>query len=761
MSDDGKPTFLKLVAGNEAAALQQGLMQDKGLQMLFPEPYMAPWLRACRRIEGAGYGPAVTRAYERHGIACAQALSPEAAIELADVVSSLAIKSGRKAAETLCEAAELAAKRLGDLPRFRNWLSLMQRFAGLAPESAWVVLQRMEMLLGQLNVSGLEAWLLAGIRIGGGDAERRHAFFSMEDPDAERWLLRESGDRVFADVERRMKTYLAALFAIRVPIVEPSSSAPEAARRRSSFGPGLIRLPQSYPGYRGERAQDVFRAALAHIGAHMKYGGARMPLGQLKPLQLAVVSLIEDARVERLALRDFPGLQRLWMPFHIAQASGAETAPSLFARLARALIDPQFHDTSGWVRKGREMFEAERHNLEDPSLSRRIGNLLGNDLGQMRVQFNAKTYVVEPPYRDDNLGLWDFGEESTAEEEEVAVVLESARLEQREDEEPDREREQEERDDSPAGRPKARESLVEDGMPVARYPEYDYQTGRDRSEWTTVLEYKPPAGAAERVARILERHHALAARISKLIRSAKVSRAQRLRRQPDGEALDLDACIEAAISLRRGEMPDTRVYQRMERRQRDLSVQVLLDISQSTADHLPGHTATILELEREATVLLAHAMAELGDPFALGAFCSNGREEVRYTRIKEFQAGFGIEAKARLAGLAPAYSTRMGAALRHAAQDLQQQRSYRRLVLLLTDGEPSDVDCPDGKDLIEDARRAVQSLATCGIDVFCVALGSGNDEALNRVFGRRNLLRVERIERLPERLPLLYMRLTA
>lgn len=760
MSDSGKPTFLKLVTGEDGAALQQGLQQDKGLQMLFPDPYMAPWLRACRRIEGAGYGVAVSRAYERHGIECAQALSPEAAIELADVVSSLAIKSGRKAAETLCEAAALAARRLGDLPRFRNWLSLMQRFAAMAPESAWIVLQRMDGLLGQLNVSELEAWLLAGVRIGGGDAERRYAFFSMENRDAERWLLREAGDVVFADMERRMKGFLAALFRIRVPITEPSSSAPDASRRRSSFGAGIIRLPQIYPGYRGERARDVFRAALAHVGAHMTYGGPRMPLGQLKPLQLAVVSLFEDARVEHLALRDFPGLRRLWLPFHIAQASGAETAPSLFARLSRALIDPEFQDASGWVRKGREMFEAHLDRLEDPAISRHIGNLLGNDLGQMRIQFNAKTYVVEPPYRDDNLGLWDFDDES-ASKEEIDVVLDTARLEHRDDEEPDREREEEDEDERAGEAPRARESMVEGGVAVARYPEFDYQIGRERSEWTTVMEFDPPAGAPQLVARILERHAHLADRISRLIRAARVSRAQRLKRQPDGESLDLDTCIEAAIDLRRGDLPDTRVYQRMDRRYRDLAVQVLLDISQSTADRVPGHTSTILELEREATVLLAHAMAELGDPFALGSFCSNGREDVRYTPIKSFQAAFGVDAQARLAGLAPGFSTRMGAALRHAAHDLQRQRSYRRLVLLLTDGEPSDIDCPDPKYLIEDARRAVQSLAGRGIDVFCVALGRGHEESLDRVFGRRNLLHIDRIERLPEQLPLLYMRLTS
>ncbi len=754
----GGKGFLRLVSDQEVDEIKPA----EDLQQLFPEPYLAPWLRACRRIEGAGYGPSVERAFEAAGKACARTLSPEAGIELADAVSSVTIKSGRRAAELLCQAAVQAAESLNDLHRFRSWLSLMQRFAGMAPESAEVVLQRMDTLLDQLKVSGLEAWLLAGIRIGGGDPDRRYAFFSLEDPDASRWLLREAGDLVFTDVDRRMKAFLGALFRVRVPILVPAGSTVMTPRRRSSFGSGVIHIPESYPGYRGTAAEDVFRAALAHIGAHFHYGGPPMPLGQLKPLQLAVVSLIEDARVEHLALRDLPGLRRLWLPFHIAQAGGTETAPSLFARLARALIDSEFNDRSSWVRRGRALFEAHYDRLEDPTISRHIGNLLGNELGQMRVQFNAKTYVVEPPYRDDNLGLWDFDDDSD-DQQEIGVVVDTARMERREndDEDVDREREEEADEDGLNEAPVARESPVEGGLPIARYPEYDYQAGRERSDWTTVVEYDPPAGAADRIAQILERRANLVERLSRLIRSAHVSRAQRLKRQAEGEALDLDACIEAAIDLRSGDTPDTRVYQRMERRQRDLSVQVLLDVSQSTADRVPGHTSNILQLEREATVLLAHAMDGLGDPFAIGAFCSNGREEVRYTQVKSFDGSFGTEARARLAGLAAGSSTRMGAALRHAASELERQRSYRRLILMLTDGEPSDIDCPDNRYLVEDARRAVHTLAGRGIDVFCVALGDQNDQALDRIFGRRNLVRINRIERLPEQLPFLYMRLTA
>src|SRR5205807_10200077 len=121
----------------------------------------------------------------------------------------------------------------------------------------------------------------------------------------------------------------------------------------------------------------------------------KFPIGSLKPIQVALVSLIEDARVEQLVMRTYPGLRRLWLPFHVAGPQGAVTAPALMARLARALIDPSYGDDNGWVKKGRDMFLAEAGRWEDPDVSRAIGALLGNDLGQMRVQFNAKTYIVE------------------------------------------------------------------------------------------------------------------------------------------------------------------------------------------------------------------------------------------------------------------------------------------------------------------------------------------------------------------------------
>ena len=127
------------------------------------------------------------------------------------------------------------------------------------------------------------------------------------------------------------------------------------------------------------------------------------------------------------------------------------------------------------------------------------------------------------------------------------------------------------------------------------------------------------------------------------------------------------------------------------------------------------------------------------------------------THIMRKRAG----AQSYLAGLTGGLSTRIGAAMRHAGADLRTRLTHRRLLLVVTDGEPSDVDVTDRKYLVEDARKAVISLGNDGIDVFCVGLDSGGDSYLTRIFGRRNVVQIDRVERLPERLPMLYLRLTA
>ncbi|HYH17725.1 MAG TPA: hypothetical protein VD995_03815 [Azospirillum sp.] len=744
---------------DDAGPLREALPE---LARCFPDGRGEAAAAACRRMTAQGLGAAAV-AYARTAPACVRMVGAGAALALAASVEALGRTAGPPAALALAQAAAKAARRLGTAEAFAAWLGVVEELAAAAPESVSALLGRIEGVLVDLDVPRFEGWVLAGLRMAGGDPARRRAYFALEDPEALRWLERAAADLGFSAVERRLKAYLLALWRLRAPIRPVGAAGSDGPPRRVSFASGIIRVPESFRGYEGPVAMALFRASLAHVAAHFRFTRRRFAVGRLKPLQVALVSLVEDARVEQLAMAEFPGLRRLWLPFHVAEPGDAPIAPSLMARLSRALVDPAYQDDDAWVRKGRQLFFDTRDRWDDPAISRHIGGLLGNDLGQMRVQFNARTYVVEPVYRDDNAGLWDFGDRAPSPGASDTLV-ESVRIDRIDDSPaPDRRRPDPQPQDADDGAPHRAAEDTQDapGVPVARYPEWDHLIAREREDWTTVVDYPAEPGDPRKVDRVLEERPDLAYRIRALVRSAKVSRPVRLRRQSEGDRLDLNACVGAAVTRRLGQSPDPRVYETSVRRDRDLSVLVLLDVSESTNDKVLGGITSVLGLERDATALLAHGMAELGDPFAIHAFCSNGREEVRYLRVKDFGRPYDAAARARLAGLRGGLSTRIGAALRHAGAALAPQLTHRRLLLCITDGEPSDIDVFDRRYLVEDARHTVMALSRQGIDTFCVGLDTAGEAYLTRIFGRRNVLQVDRLDRLPETLPSLYFRLTA
>ncbi len=564
-------------------------------------------------------------------------------------------------------------------------------------------------------------------------------------------------DLRFPALESRLAGFIGALWG-RYPKLQSMALEGLDPPRRVNFGHGVIRVPEQFRGIEPDAHLRLFHAAIAHAAAHLHYSGTRFLPAGLKQLQIALISLIEDARVEHLAMREFPGLRKLFLPFHVAEPGHGVLAAVLFARLSRALIDPDYADPDAWVAKGRALFFAAADEWRDPAVSRRIGGLLGNDLGQMRVQFNAKGYVVEPAYRDDHLGLW-VPADAPPPEADRETILEAARAQESQAEPP---RGQDKaHDHQPANATLPAAPSEETGVPVATYPEWDFLIRQPRPDWVTLRTYPPKPGSKADIDRIIDTHAPLARKLSNLIGAASVSRPRWLRQQAQGDVLDLDACIKAMISLRAGALPDARIYSRLERRNRDLATLVLLDVSQSTNDILPGSALSVLALERAAAALLGDAMQGLGDRFAMRAFCSNGRHDVRYGAIKNFDSPFDDAAKCRLAGLRGALSTRLGAALRHAGAELGRESAYRRLLLVVSDGEPSDIDVGDRRYLVEDARRASHELARRGIDLFCVGLNAGGRTDFARIFGRQRVFQIDSIESLPTKLPSVYFRLTA
>jgi nitric oxide reductase activation protein len=167
----------------------------------------------------------------------------------------------------------------------------------------------------------------------------------------------------------------------------------------------------------------------------------------------------------------------------------------------------------------------------------------------------------------------------------------------------------------------------------------------------------------------------------------------------------------------------------------------------------------VLQLSQEAVSLLAWVIDYPGDSCAIAGFHSNTRHEVRYQHIKGFSEAWGDEVKARLAAMQAGWSTRMGGALRHAAHYLEARPADKKLLLVLTDGRPADVDVQDDRHLIDDAGMAVKELARKGIFSYCISLDPNADAYVSDIFDQRFTV-IDNIQRLPERLPELFVALT-
>ena len=642
-----------------------------------------------------------------------------------------------------------------------TWWRTLAALAREEPEAVAIAARTSGRVVAAAGAGGFEAFVGAGLR-SSTEPAARFAFLALETRAAQRVLDRLSGDVTFAMLRGRMQAYATALWGRTIVLLEAPPPRADVARR-ATISTGAVHVPDVLLGTARAAAPDLYRAMVAHAAAHLVLGGPPTEVGRLKPLQVAIVGLIEDARIESLAMRRFPGLRRLWAPYHTVGPSHLKTAPLILARLARGLFDPAHADDDAIVAKARALFDAEP-DLTDPGLSRRIGSILGNDIGQMRIQFDAKSFVIEPAYRDDNLGLWLLPPPPPdADVNALDLHLETARVERRPDDGGDG------APDDAEGRGRAKPIAPDDdGIAVAQYPEWDRAAGIERPDWTTVREVVSPMAPAHRLEAALEADAGLRRRVERLVRAARVGRPTRLKRQPDGLELDLDAAVDAARALRAGETPDEHVFLRKVLRARDLATLIFVDISESTRERalgdltrerVPSLDRRVIDVEKVALALLGRAMEAARDRFALRAFASDGRDKVRWARLKDFDERFDASAMGRLAGLEPGLSTRLGAALRHAGSELAPLAAARKIVIVLGDGAPSDIDVADPADLVADARRAVLELHAAGIDTFGLTLDPTGRGAGAAIYGRAHDMPVRRVDELPARLSALYFRI--
>ncbi|QFG78417.1 VWA domain-containing protein [Acidithiobacillus sp. 'AMD consortium'] len=755
---------------------------DEAARVFTPRGLENYYLNGATSLKSLGRGTDLVVSFIQSAPAVARELGEDAVHEMLAAAIKMYSKTSATVIAAMFSTSPVAAARLGDPELFRGYLHLLDTLLAQAPRGVRPMLDHLSTLLGQLTLGGLRRWALWGAQAHKTDFDGQAKYFALESPESIGVLQKERKGTLFIDVQRRIGMYLRALWGRDFFMRPTSGDFEQREGYRPSIEGYIIHLPDAYDDLvwhasAGEEMHipgiELYRASAAHAACHQVYTTDQFDSTGLSALQSALIGLIEDARVETIALKQFPGLRQIWLPLHTATPASGNEAASLMARLAHALLDPDYRDDHPWVAMGRQIFSEQQERLASTEWSREVGLRLAAEMLQLGVAYSATADLPDIPYRDDNRYMWEF-EDIRADGQVIAgvttqqirkyvSVMEMVNAidvpgagddaneiwvlssEFFRDEEPTSLNQQEGREPPPD---------------PYHYPEWDYQMQMERPEWCTVLEKRAKSGTLETINEIVAKHKPIIGRLKFLIEALQPQGVQRLRKQEDGDEIDLNAAVRAMIEMRMGEQPDPRIMMRNVRKVRDLSVLLLIDLSESTNDPVLGSDSTVLQLAREATVLLADALDKIGDPFAIHGFDSNGRHDVEYFRYKDFGASYNDQAKSRLAGMSGQLSTRMGAAIRHAGSILKRQPSNKKLLLVITDGEPADNDVRDPQYLRYDARKAVEELTQAGIAPYCLSLDPRADQYVSRIFGAKNYVVLDHVQRLPEKLPILYMGLT-
>ena len=327
------------------------------------------------------------------------------------------------------------------------------------------------------------------------------------------------------------------------------------------------------------------------------------------------------------------------------------------------------------------------------------------------------------------------------------------------------------------------------------YDEWDYTTQRHRPSWCRVVEEALHGDDVDFVADVRQRHQALRAQIRTRFARLRPEQLVRVHRSLDGDDIDLDAAIEAIADRRSGAVADERLHIRRDRASRDVATAFLVDLSASTSapavppepEPLPVDgdpmddpmsygpiwdrprdvepVRRVIDVAKDAVALMCDALDELGDQHAVYGFSGTGREQVDFKIGKDFADRTSAGSWAAIAEMKPLRYTRMGPAIRHAAAKIAKQQARTRLLIIVSDGYPQDVDYGDDRTDrdygIEDTAQAIREASDQGIETFCVTIDPAGHDYLRVMFPDRRYLVVDDVEALPEELAKLYLALAS
>lgn len=591
-------------------------------------------------------------------------------------------------------------------------------------------------LLAELSMDDLRQW----VRFGVGTSDQRpdylEAYFACQSPESVRFLKRLKPGMHLEQIIPSLVMLAQAMWGIK-PTLEPLAGQADqtavSAMAQDQASNTIWALAETLSDQAGISGWQRYVLRAMHLAAHQTRS-RKLIADNWSPIQRLTVEWFEDCRVDYLTQCAWPGLKRLMQQCH-PDARSDQCDSNVFSGVRHRLAvfsaaviwqDPnRLPDTTQ-----KALYEAFMRACHEQADTAQIAQLALTFATQTRhVKDQTATVFFENTvvdWRDDNRHLWLFIEDG--DEEDTAPT------------------------------PTQTEPTDDHTLPPQHYPEWDALLELERPDWVSVYARLHPSGQAHVIDQLLTVHAPLMKQLKQVMDAFKPQSRRRQRFIEQGTELDWDVALQAYTDFKLGHTPSPKIEQYHVPAQRDIAVHVLMDLSASLNDRREDNQ-TILQISQAAVALLAWVMSQLGDTFAISGFHSNTRHHVRFLHIKGYQEPWDDTVKARLAAIEPNYSTRLGAALRHAAASLRHRSEAKKLLLVLTDGQPSDVDVNVPDYLVADAHRAVTTLQEQGVFTWCMHLETASQDAVTQVFGHHVTV-LSDVGRLPQALTQLFLKLT-
>ena len=487
---------------------------------------------------------------------------------------------------------------------------------------------------------------------------------------------------------------------------------------------------------------------------------------------------LEQIRLDACVRRAFPGLARQMDRLQSVSSEANDQTRALAAPLLQpdatvqdtlALLDDLYEDAprlppappwAGEIDIARaEKISAARIERETRQLAKALSELLAstpNPAGQTdEVTLQKDRAVGERPGETESFVI-GVGDQTLQAPEEINDLLRSIHLDFEEVSLPGLSTTSGSQAYDPSAQPDTSDTAESTEQAtdetVFLYDEWDFRRRHYRKDWCVLRERDMPPGQAAFYAQTIEKYRGSVYTLRRGFEALR-ARVQRVKHQQIGDEIDLDALVRARIDALKGEEMSERILSRLDRRERDIAVVFMVDVSGSTK-------GWINDAERECLVLLCEALQILGDRYAIYGFSGMTRKRCELYRIKHINESYSDEVRARIAGIEPRDYTRMGVTIRHLTQLLNDVSARTRLLITLSDGKPDDYDGYRGEYGIEDTRQALAEAKRTGIHPFCITIDQQAREYLPHMYGAVNYTLIDDVRQLPIRVSSIYRQLT-